>query len=99
MRFGKGKEIGVISCLYKQPCGQTSDGYCGFQGVVILKKNAYGDIDILRIVKVERVFYEYVNLAIFEGMMKVSGQSSNEVPVCVNPVASEPCCDAGFGNS
>ena len=99
------------SGLYEQLCSEDASGDCSFPGVVVLDKALdcktskdaeCGDIELPRTVKVGQVFYEYVpfpcvDLAFFEGGVKVSKRRGQQTSMCANPklpVASEACCNA-----
>lgn len=100
------------SGLYEQLCAASAGGECSFPGVVELvnplscdddKGAECGDIDVLRIVKVKGVYYEYVpnfrcvNYSFFQGGIKAGGRTQTSVSICANPelpVAGAACCSS-----
>ena len=96
------------SGLYSRLCAQVS-GDCVYPSVVKLTENTSCqglecNVDTLRVVQVDDVFYEYVRrpcveFAFYENAKTVfAGTSSNGASMCANmdlPVASKTCCPSG----
>ena len=95
------------SALYEALCRPDRNGKCQFKSHVELGESlacmgAECEVDILRVVKVSNVYYEFVrppcvSFLFYNNAVKIQDQDAKEA-MCANPkelVAAEACCERG----
>lgn len=105
-------QLNPSSPLHEHLCARSGGETCSYPSVVHLPENlgcvgsirqrAECDVDIVRVVQVDDVYYEYiprpcVELTFFDNGQQVRRGVASSVAVCANPelpVASEACCDS-----